>query len=184
MFLGDGAVGKTMLLMTYIHKKYPDSNAYIPTVIDNYYTTVGFRGGKLNLEVWDTAGRGLYEELLHKTLVKTDVIIICYSCSCSESFLNAKNYWIKGLRKNVGPKTPFILVGTKKDLKGESDFCVDTEEGLRVAKQTKAYEFIECSALWQSSFPEKSNVNKVFETAISAAYIHQYEQKSSCGTCL
>ena len=44
--LDDAVVGKTDLLMTYLYKKYPDSDPQLPTVVENYCTTVDFRGEK------------------------------------------------------------------------------------------------------------------------------------------
>ncbi|CAI5691764.1 unnamed protein product [Oreochromis niloticus] len=50
--VGDGAVAKTCLLITYVTKEYPSE--YIPTVLNNYSATVT-NGEKYNLGLWDTS---------------------------------------------------------------------------------------------------------------------------------
>jgi Ras-related C3 botulinum toxin substrate 1 len=65
---------------------------------------------------------------------------------------------------------PIILVGTKIDLKKDPATCanlrakrmepVEFEEALDVAKEIKAYKYVECSALTQL------NLKSVFDYAI------------------
>jgi len=167
--VGDGAVGKTCLLMSYTTNAFPGE--YIPTVFDNYSANIMIDNEPVNLGLWDTAGQEDYDRLRPLSYPQTDVFLICYSVINPVSFDNVRAKWSPEIKSN-NPNTPIILVGSKLDLLNDKYMMnklinrkltpISTQKGLMMAKEIGAVAYIECSAL------TKTNLTRVFDIAIRA----------------
>lgn len=170
VIVGDGACGKTCLLIVFSKDQFPE--VYVPTVFENYVADIDVDGKRVELALWDTAGQEDYDRLRPLSYPDTDVILMCYSIDSPDSLENIPEKWTPEV-KHFCPSVPIILVGNKKDLRND-DYTrrelgkmkqepVKTEEGRDMATRIGAFDFIECSA------KTKDGVREVFETATRAA---------------
>lgn len=164
--VGDGAVGKTCLLMSFAENTFPQE--YVPTVFDNYNTAIMIDDKPYSLGLWDTAGQEEYDRMRALCYPQTDVFLVCFSLVTPSSFENVKIRWIPELNTNC-KDAPYILVGTKLDLR-EDEKTIETlkkqdlapvtrEMGEALAREVNAYQYMECSALSQEGLKE------LFDTA-------------------
>ncbi|EGV63743.1 ras-domain-containing protein [Yamadazyma tenuis ATCC 10573] len=168
--VGDGAVGKTCLLISYTTNTFP--NDYIPTVFDNYSASVLIDGEVVKLGLWDTAGQAEYDRLRPLSYPQTEIFLCCFSVVSPDSFHNIKSKWIPELLHHSPKDILILLVGTKVDLRDDLHILDDLseknlkpitlEQGTKMAKELGCVRYMECSAATQQG------VNDVFDYAISA----------------
>merc|ERR1712063_181896 len=125
--VGDGAVGKTSLLISYTENRFPVD--YVPTVFDNFTTSVEIDKKPINFALWDTAGQEEYARLRSLSYPDTDVFLLCYDIGNHLSFGNIQDQWHSEILHHV-PEAKFILVGTKSDLRKKGDAgLISTKDG-------------------------------------------------------
>lgn len=161
--VGDGAVGKTSLLVSYSTNSFPHD--YFPTVFDNYCAGTMIDNMQYSLGLWDTAGQEDYDRLRPLSYPQTDVFLLCFCVVSPNTLNNINNKWYPEIR-HYCPETPFVLVGTKIDLRDDitEQSYITFDEGVKKAKNIGAYSYVECSALTQYG------LRNVFDEAIRATF--------------
>lgn len=156
MTVGDGAVGKTCLLMSYANDKFPED--YVPTVFDNYNCTMVYERRTISLGLWDTAGQDDYERLRPLAYPGTHVFLVCFSLMSHESLESVTTRWIPEITAHA-PDTPIVLCGNKLDLREDQEYVlqmkqkginpIDTAKGDALCRKIGASYYVECSAKTQ-----------------------------------
>ncbi|XP_034043437.1 ras homolog family member Ua isoform X2 [Thalassophryne amazonica] len=167
---GDGAVGKTCLVVSYTTNGYPTE--YVPTAFDNFSAVVSVDGTPVKLQLCDTAGQDEFDKLRPLCYTSADVYLLCFSVVSPASFQNIPDKWIQEIRRH-SPFTPLVLVGTQCDLREDvkvlidlakyGERPVDPADARNCAMEIGAVAYVECSSLTQK------NLKEVFDTAILAS---------------
>ncbi|XP_068714778.1 ras-like GTP-binding protein RHO isoform X1 [Montipora capricornis] len=170
VIVGDGACGKTCLLIVFSKDQFPE--VYVPTVFENYVADIEVDNKTVELALWDTAGQEDYDRLRPLSYPDTDVILMCFSIDSPDSLENIPEKWTPEVR-HFCPNVPIILVGNKKDLRNDEGTKrelakmkqepVKAEEGATMGDKINAHCYMECSA------KTKEGVRDVFKEATKAA---------------
>ncbi|KAK8455194.1 hypothetical protein SEVIR_4G101900v4 [Setaria viridis] len=173
--VGDGAVGKTCMLICYTSNKFPTD--YIPTVFDNFSANVVVDGTTVNLGLWDTAGQEDYNRLRPLSYRGADVFVLAFSLVSRASYENVMKKWLPELQ-HYAPGVPIVLAGTKLDCREDKHYLLDhpgavpvtTAQGEELRKHIGATCYIECSSKTQQvdsscSFPVDVFLGAVFVNA-------------------
>ncbi|KAL7271405.1 GTP-binding protein Rho1 [Rhizina undulata] len=183
VIVGDGACGKTCLLMRYAKNSF-DPDAYVPTVFENDVCDVNLRDGrKVELTLWDTAGQEDYDRLRPLSYPDSDVILICFSVDLPDSLYNVHEKWIQEV-KHFCPSAAVVLVACKMDLRNDErvkrllwedgeKVPISEQEGAAAKKAIFAQVYLECSA------KTNEGVQAVFEESARLALDFQEKAHSS-----
>ena len=166
VIVGDGAVGKTSMLYSFIYDKVPDE--YVPTIMDNYNAQISTPAGKVALGLWDTAGQEDYDRIRPLSYPSTDLFLVCYSILSHTSYENVKRKWIPEVQ-HYCPSAKIIVVGTRIDLRdnvqalyrlNEQNLVPLTRNDGEALAKSFGVKYVECSAYL------KNSVKGVFDEAI------------------
>ncbi len=167
VLVGDGSVGKKSLLKSYCDNAFVSPNDYIPDTFENHSVNVMVNGKPIQLSLWNIAGQEDYPRLRPLSYPQTDVFLVCFSMISRSSYDNVKSKWVPEIRHHV-PDAPFIIVGTKVDLRNDEEktgSIMAEEEGEQLAKEVGACQYLECSALTQEG------LKMVFDGVVKAALV-------------
>ncbi|MHA1848970.1 MAG: GTP-binding protein [Promethearchaeota archaeon] len=164
--LGDGAVGKTSLVMRFTDQKF--SNQYIMTIGSNFalklipsevLSTKEKYYPDTRLQLWDLAGQPHFKAVRYPFYNGSSGIIYVFDVTRRETLENLRG-WRKEVLKQVPEDTPAVLLANKIDLK--DDRVVTTEEGEELAREFGVAGYFETSA------KSGVNVNTSFQTLARA----------------
>ncbi|XP_006627771.2 ras homolog family member Ub [Lepisosteus oculatus] len=169
VLLGDGAVGKTSLVVSYTTNGYPTK--YVPTAFDDFSAVVQVDGTPVQLQLCDTAGQDEFDKLRHLCYPRADALLLCFSVVSPASFQNVWEKWVPEIRRCC-PLAPVVLVGTQCDLRQDVKVLIELArrqerpvaggDARGLADKLGAVAYVECSALTQK------NLKEVFDAAIAA----------------
>ncbi|OIV92174.1 hypothetical protein TanjilG_30815 [Lupinus angustifolius] len=153
LLIGDSAVGKSSLLVSFISNPVED---LAPTIgVDFKIKTFTVGGKRLKLTIWDTAGQERFRTLTSSYYRGAQGIILVYDVTRRETFTNLSEVWSKELELySTNQDCVKMLVGNKVDK--DSERAVSREEGLALAEELGCLLF-ECSA------KTRENVERCFE---------------------
>ena len=159
IIIGDSAVGKSNILLRYIHDKFNEE----------FQSTIGVEFGAKNLkiedkiyriQIWDTAGQETFRSITRAYYKNSVCACVVYDITNRNSFQNVKS-WIEDCKKQ-SPKTVYmVLVGNKVDLEDKRE--VTSEEGSLYA-QKNGMLFFETSAKTGKNI-EEIFINSSYEIA-------------------
>ena len=174
IIIGDAAVGKSNLLLRYVHGEFKSE----------YQVTIGVEFGAKNIlikdelyrvQIWDTAGQENFRSITRAYYKNSVCALVVYDITNRDSFNNIAN-WVEDC-KNQSPKTIFmVLVGNKSDLSDKRVISID--EGRELAEK---YNMI----FFETSAKTGDNVDLIFFKSAEeiAKKIDQgyYDLENDCG---
>ena len=151
IIIGDSAVGKSNILLRYIHDQFHDE----------FQTTIGVEFGAKNIQIndkiyriqiWDTAGQENFRSITRAYYKNSVCACVVYDITKRSTFDNVKN-WVEDCKKQT-PKSVFlVLIGNKSDLENERKISYEEGENLAVKFNMLFFE---------TSAKNGDNVNNVF----------------------
>ena len=166
VIVGDGAVGKTSLLIVYCNGEFPQD--YIPTVFETYTVDIQIDNKDVELSLWDTAGQEDYDRLRPISYVNINVVVMCFSIDNPESLDNALTKWAPEMAQFC-PGVPDVIQMLAKIKQAP----VTPEQGRDLAYKINAHTYMECSA------KTNDGVKDMFDTATRAA-LYGEKGKQGC----
>eukprot|EP01105_Mastigella_eilhardi_P022529 TRINITY_DN5553_c0_g1_i2.p1 TRINITY_DN5553_c0_g1~~TRINITY_DN5553_c0_g1_i2.p1 ORF type:complete len:398 (+),score=113.06 TRINITY_DN5553_c0_g1_i2:120-1313(+) len=181
--VGDGAVGKTCLLISFTTDAFPPE--YVPTVFDNYACNILLDGQRYNLGLWDTAGQEEFDRLRPLSYPQTDIFLMCYSVVSPSSLNNCRIKWMPEISHHC-PDARVILVGTKKDLLSD-DLTLEQLQQLRqqpvsAEEAAKAACDLGCVSSLVCSAKTREGLEAVFHEAVRVctAPVKKPKKRQAC----
>ncbi|KAH3723132.1 Rho GTPase protein rac1 [Pelomyxa schiedti] len=131
-------------------------NDYIPVALNNCQLPLMLEEKAYNVVLWDTTGGEDYDRIRLCSYLGTDILLLCFSLVNPRGFENIRSKWFPEISHHC-PKTPFIIVGTKRDLRTDPACLnrliqkhmspISFEMGSELAQELHAAAYVETSSL-------------------------------------
>jgi len=175
--IGDGAVGKTTLLMSLTN----DFSSH--PVFETYRTHVALKGKEVPICLYDTGGQDDFDTVRPQSYMGADLIVVCYSVISPISFEHVRTKWLTEIR-GVAATVPIVLLATKKDLRTDKDILdrlsskglnpITQAQGKTMAKEIGALKYVEvCST-------NQNEVIEVLETSLQVLLKKSKKGEKKC----
>eukprot|EP01098_Paradermamoeba_levis_P014116 TRINITY_DN6634_c0_g1_i1.p1 TRINITY_DN6634_c0_g1~~TRINITY_DN6634_c0_g1_i1.p1 ORF type:complete len:229 (-),score=56.89 TRINITY_DN6634_c0_g1_i1:59-685(-) len=161
--VGDSAVGKTSLMVSYVERTYDEN--YIETLGVNFMDkTITLKDTAIKFSIWDLGGQKQFVAML--PLVCCDAVAVLFMFDLSRKVtLHSVKEWYRQVR-GLNNKAIAILVGTKYDLFAS----LPPEEQQEITELARRYAKAMKAPLIFSSASCSINVQKIFKILLSLAF--------------
>ncbi|XP_023559257.1 transforming protein RhoA-like isoform X2 [Octodon degus] len=160
VIVGDGACGKTCLLIAFSKDQFPE--VYVPTVFENYVED--------------------YDRLRPLSYPDTNVILMCFFIDSPDSLKNIPEKWTPEV-KCFCPNVHIILVGNMKDLQKDEhtrwELAKVKQEPVKPEEDRDRTNRIGTFGYMDYSVKTKDGVREVLEVAMRAALQARCGKKKS-----
>ncbi|MFW9992484.1 MAG: GTP-binding protein [Candidatus Odinarchaeota archaeon] len=174
ILIGDGGVGKTSLVNTYVEKGPFQADYKITIGVEISSKEVKLASGDVAvLSLHDVAGQPRFEAVRPAFYKGTHLALCVYDVTREKSLENLEKIWIPELERSNpisssgGIPIQKVLIGNKIDL--EDLRMIETSEGEEASKRIGCISHIETSA------KENTNVNESF-TVLVEKYMELYNE--------
>ncbi|EDW07060.1 uncharacterized protein LOC6584083 [Drosophila mojavensis] len=164
VLVGDGAVGKTNLILSYLENRF--NPEHVPTASDIYNVEVNVNESPVHLTLCDTAGQDTLDPLRELSYPDSDVFLLCFSVVKPETFGAIKSKWAPKFAKT---KAALILVGTQADLRSDLNVLNKSQtNGEKPISYADAWDLATTigAKYIETSSATQDKVKDVFDTAI------------------
>ncbi len=144
ILIGPAAVGKTSILMRFIHNKF--SKSYKMTIgVDFLNKEINIEEFNAKLTIWDIAGQQRFRFMRKNFYGGAAGALLVFDLTRENTFQEVKKKWYPEMTQFVEKEVPFILIGNKVDLIEEIGSVVDATNAQKFA-ESKGSIYIETSA--------------------------------------
>lgn len=169
ILLGDGGVGKTSLVRSYIHKSFKDD--YLMTVgVDINLKEVYLPGTKkkIRLTVHDIAGQERFQEFRQVFFNGANMVFLVYDVTRPESLDSIAETWLQQLLPTINDENFTVyLIANKVDLDEQRQ--VKSSQGRIVLRRFKRqFGMLNWVGHLETSAKTRDNVNEAFTNIVEA----------------
>lgn len=170
LFIGDSSVGKTELLVRLADDVF--NGDFISRIgVDFKIVSVDFERVRVKIQLWDTAGQDRFRTVTDALARSISAIFLVYDTNDRNTF-EYLHMWFRNItRHDVHPSC--VLIG--HTLRGEAGRVVTHEDGLSMAKQYGASQFLEVNA------QTGENCAETLLAAVRAVFLEQVNVASAHG---
>jgi len=150
--VGSGGVGKSAIIIRYTQNRFVEG--YDPTIEDYFKKTVTVDGGRVALDILDTAGQEEYASMLDQYIQSAEGFVLVFAITDSESFEKVKELREKIIKVKDKKNVPILILGNKADLQDQRE--VEKQEIQEYCTKIKC-SYVETSAKTGNSIEEAFN---------------------------
>lgn len=163
--IGDSSVGKTCIIKRFLRNNFDmDEPNTVGAIYDSF--TKDFKGRKIEIQIWDTAGQEQYRSLGPVYFRYSAGALLVFDITNPETFKNLDE-WYDSFRSVCGDNPVVFLVGNKKDL---------PEDRKIQSREAKEWANIHNSTYIETSARTGEGIDLLFDNLVETIGVVNFEE--------